>query len=183
MRRIALLAAAACLLPLPATAADDTDLVVKVRKEGDTIHVAVDCPVKAPPAVAWEVMTDYDNMAKFVSNLTESKVLMHMGNRMQVAQKGKASRGPLSISFENTREIELVPKSEARSKLIAGDILPAQFVTRIEERDGVTHVMHSGSYTPSMWVPPGIGPAMIEAETRKQYGEYRAEILRRAPSR
>jgi len=122
-------------------------------------------------------------MPKFIGNLTESSVRMHMGNRLQVAQKGKASRGPLSISFENMREIELVPKTEIRSKMIAGDTMPAEFVTRIEERDGVTHVTHAGSYTPSMWVPPGIGPSLIEAETRKQYGEIRAEILKRAQAR
>ena len=174
---------AALVLSRPAGAADDADIAVEVRKDGETIHVSVDCPVRAPPAVAWEVMTDYDNMARFITNLTQSSVRMHMGNRMQVFQKGKASRGPLSISFENMREIQLVPKSEIRSKLIAGDTMPAQFVTRIEERDGMTHVMHTGSYTPSMWVPPGIGPALIEAETRKQYGEIRAEIVRRAQSR
>ena len=183
MKRAAALAIA-FLLSLPVAAAEDnSDIAVKVRKDGDTIHVAIDCPVRVSPAVAWEVMTDYDNMAKFIGNITESSIRMHMGNRMQVSQKGKASRGPLSITFENMREIELVPKSEIRSKLIAGDILPAQFVTRIEQRDGITHVTHTGSYTPSMWVPPGIGPAMIEAETRKQYGEFRAEMLRRAQSR
>jgi hypothetical protein len=182
MRRIALLAAA-FLAPIAALAADNSDIVVQVRKEGETIHVAVDCPVRAPPAVAWEVMTDYENMAKFITNVTHSTVRMHMGNRLQVEQKGKASRGPLSISFENMREIELVPQSEIRSKLVAGDTMPAQFVTRIEERDGVTHVMHTGYYTPSMWVPPGIGPSLIEAETRKQYGEIRAEIERRAQAR
>ena len=182
MTRLATLAVA-LVLSLPAAAADDSDIAVKVRKEGDTIHVAVDCPVKARPAIAWEVMTDYDNMPRFISNLTESSVRMHMGNRMQVSQKGKASRGPLSISFENMREIELVPKSEIRSRLIAGDTMPAAFVTRIEERDGMTHVMHTGTYTPSMWVPPGIGPSLIESETRKQYAEIRTEILRRAQSR
>jgi hypothetical protein len=180
--RHAITLAAALALAVPA-AADDTDITVKVRKDGETIHVSVDCPVKAPPAVAWDVMTDYENMAGFITNLTQSTVRMHMGNRMQVSQKGNASRGPLSISFENTREIQLVPKSEIRSKLIAGDTMPAEFVTRIEERDGVTHVTHTGFYTPSMWVPPGIGPALIEAETRKQYGEIRAEILKRAQSR
>jgi len=182
MRYTAAVLAAALVLPLPA-AADDGDIAVKVRKEGETIHVSVDCPVRAPAATAWEVMTDYENMTKFITNLTQSTVRMHMGNRMQVFQKGKASRGPLSISFENMREIQLVPQSEIRSKLIAGDTMPAEFVTRIEERDGVTHVVHTGSYTPSMWVPPGIGPALIEAETRKQYGEIRAEILKRAQPR
>lgn len=183
--KMAFVLAAALLVSLPATvtAADNADIAVEVRKEGETIHVRVDCPVKAPPAVAWEVMTDYDGMAKFISNLTQSTVRMRMGNRMQVFQKGKASRGPLSIAFENLRELELVPKSEIRSKIIAGDTMPAQFVTRIEERGGITHVVHTGSYTPSMWVPPGIGPALIEAETRKQYGEYRAEMLRRAQPR
>ena len=181
--RHALAIAAALAFALPAAAADDSDIAIKVRKDGETIHVSVDCPVKAPPAVAWEVMTDYDNMAAFITNLTQSTVRMRMGNRIQVSQKGKASRGPLSISFENTREIQLVPTSEIRSKLIAGDTMPAEFVTRIEERDGVTHVMHTGFYTPSMWVPPGIGPSLIEAETRKQYGEIRAEILKRAQSR
>jgi len=31
-----------------------------------------------------------------------------------------------------------------------------------------------------MWVPPYIGPAVIEAETRKQFGEVRTEMLRRS---
>jgi len=174
----------AALLPLVVWSAGDTsDIVVRVQKDGATIIVDVDCPVAAEREVAWEVLTDYDGMAKFISNLTESAVRMRMGNRLQVAQKGKASRGPLSISFENMREIELVPKSEIRSRLIAGDTMPAAFVTRIEERDGMTHVMHTGTYTPSMWVPPGIGPSLIESETRKQYAEIRTEILRRAQSR
>jgi hypothetical protein len=88
---------------------------------------------------------------------------------MQVAQKGKASRGPLSISFETMREIELVPTTEIRSKVVAGDTMPRLVRERIEERDGVTHVTHTGTYTPSMWVPPGIGPAMIEAAERSTY--------------
>ena len=183
MRSARALVAALVLSLSAAAAADDGDIAVRVRKDGGTIHVSVDCPVRAPAAVAWEVMTDYENMPKFITNLTHSDVRMHMGNRMQVLQKGKASRGPLSISFENMREIELVPKSEIRSKIVAGDTMPAEFVTRIEERDGMTHVMHTGSYTPSMWVPPGIGTALIEAETRKQYGEFRGEIVKRAQSR
>jgi len=165
----------------PASAAgDNADIAVHVEKDGGTIHVRVDCPVRAPAAVAWEVLTDYDNMAKFVSNLTQSSVRMRMGDRAQVYQKGKASRGPLSISFENVREIAFVPKTEIRSTIVSGDTMPAEFVTRIEERGGEVHVMHTGHYTPSMWVPPGIGTALIEAETRKQYGEIRAEIERRA---
>lgn len=176
-------AAAALVLALAcsaAAAADEAGIAVDIRKEGSTIHVKVDCPVKAPAEAAWQVLTDYDGMARFISNLTESTVRMRMGNRMQVFQKGTASRGPLSFSFQSLREVVLVPQTEIRSRIVEGDTMPASFVTRIEDRGGVTHVVHAGSYTPATWVPPGLGTMLIAAETRKQYGEIRAEILRRA---
>lgn len=176
----ALIAAALAFACSGAAAADDADIVVGIRKDGPAIHVKVDCPVRAPPAIAWQVLTDYDRMARFVSNLTESTVRLQMGNRLQVQQKGTASRGPLAYAFRNLREVELVPQTEIRSKIVEGDTIPASFVTRIEERGGVTHVVHTGSYTPPTWVPPVLGPMLIEAETRKQYGELRAEMLRRA---
>jgi hypothetical protein len=44
----------------------------------------------------------------------------------------------------------------------------------------MVHVVNSGRYTPRVWVPPLIGIALIEAETRKQFGEIRAEMLRRS---
>jgi hypothetical protein len=175
LRALALL-----LVPLAASAADDRDIAVAVAKTGEGIYVKVDCPVKAPRAIVWEVLTDYDHMAAFLPNVTQSVVRMRMGNRLRVFQKGRASRGPLSISYESVRDIELSPTTEVRSRIIEGDNMPATFVTRIEERDGELHIVHTGNYTPSMWVPPGIGPALIEAETRRQYADIRNEILRRA---
>ena len=70
--------------------------------------------------------------------------------------------------------------TEIRSQMISGDTMPASFTTRIDGADGRLRVVHEGSYTPTQWVPPVIGTALIEMETRKQYGEIRDEILRRA---
>jgi len=55
----------------------------------------------------------------------------------------------------------------------------SDFVTRIVEVAALVHILHSGRYTPNIWVPPFIGPALIEAETQKQFGQIRTEILRR----
>ena len=178
---LALAAAFVAWPPAAARAAGDTSaIVVHARKDGATITVEVDCPVDAPRAVAWDVLTDYDHMAKFVSNLEVSAVRMRMGDRLQVHQKGKASRGPLTFPFESVREIELVPQTEIRSKMISGDTMPASFTTRIEATGNKLHIVHTGTYTPSIWVPPVVGPALIEMETRRQYGEIRDEIVRRA---
>ena len=181
---VAALALAAALGAWPAldarAAGDTSDIVVHARKDGATITVEVDCPVDAPRSVVWDVLTDYDHMAKFVSNLQVSAIRMRMGDRLQVHQKGQASRGPLTFPFESVREIEFVPQTEIRSKMISGDTMPASFTTRIEAAGSRLHIVHTGTYTPSIWVPPVVGTALIEMETRKQYGEIRDEIVRRA---
>jgi len=169
-------------LPLGAAAfTPNEDIVVKVRKEGPGVAIDVDCPVDAPLQIVWEVMTDYPQMPNFISNIQYSAVEETTGNVLRVRQKGKASRGPLTLSYDMTREVELVPQREIRSRLISGDLKSSDFVTRIEQgADGVIHIVNNGHYVPKVWVPPVLGPAMIEAETQKQFGEFRAEILRRS---
>ncbi len=98
---------------------------------------------------------------------------------LRVHQKGKVSRGILSMSFDNVREIELVPRREIRSRLISGDMKASAFTTSIIEVGGRLHIVNVGRYQPNLWIPPIIGPALIRAETQKQFGEIRAEILRR----
>jgi hypothetical protein len=169
------------VLPLSAWAFDgNEDIGVRVTKNGQHIGVDVDCPVDAPASIVWEVLTDYDHMAQFISNLEHSGIEESAGDVLRVRQKGRASRGPLSVTFENVREVELVPHREIRSRLVSGDLKASDFVTRIVEVDGRIRIVNSGRYTPNIWVPPIIGPALIEAETRKQFGEIRAEILRRS---
>jgi len=161
----------------------EQDIVVHARKDGAEVVVDVDCPVRAPVQTVWDVLTDYDNMSRFISNLQYSGIQGRVDNVLRVRQAGKATRGPLSITFDNIREVELVPFTEVRSRLISGDLKASVFTTRIVDIDGVVHIVNSGRYTPKMWVPPLIGPALIEAETRKQFGEIRTEILRRSERR
>jgi len=162
---------------LPATTGPE--MQVEVHKNGAEITVRVDCPVKAPLAVVWEVLTDYDHMAGFVTNLEVSNVRNRNGDTLQVFQKGRASRGPLTFAFENLREIKLVPYHEIRSRLISGNLQASEFTTRVVDDGTQVHILNSGRFVPNVWVPPVIGPSVIEAETRKQFEEIRTEILRR----
>jgi hypothetical protein len=186
MHRFLIALAALALGALPATGlqaagslAVDQDIQVHVKKDGAEIAVDVDVPVNASLAVAWEVLTDYDHMTEFITNLQSSNVQARDGQTLQVYQKGKAERGLLSITFENVREVQLIPYQEIRSRLISGDLKASQFTTRVVDDGTLIHIINSGRYTPKIWVPPIIGPALIEAETRKQFGEIRGEILRR----
>jgi len=178
LRAIVLLTLA--MLPIAGLqAATDQDIQVRVKKNGPEVAVDVDCPVNASAAVTWEVLTDYDHMSEFLSDVQHSSVQARDGHTLQVYQKGKAERGLLSITFENLREVELVPYQEIRSRLISGDLKASAFTTRVVDDGTLVHIINSGRYTPKLWVPPVIGPTLIEAETRKHFGELRNEILRR----
>ena len=57
------------------------DILVEARKEGPVVAVDVVCPVDAPWSIVWEVLTDYDHMAQFLSNLEYSRRARHRGAR------------------------------------------------------------------------------------------------------
>ena len=159
--------------------ANDADIDVHVLQNGNRITVDVNMPVQATAMETWKVVTDYDNMAKFVSNLQASRIVERIDNKLIVMQKGKASRGPLSFSFENVREILLAPPTEIRSRLISGDLESSEFITRVVDHGDSAQIVNHGEFIPKVWVPPIVGPAVIEAETRKQFRELRDEIMRR----
>jgi polyketide cyclase/dehydrase/lipid transport protein len=179
MAALLMLLAASALRAAPIVGSAD-DIGVTVRKDGDGVLVSVDCPVRAPRAIVWAVLTDYDHMARFVTDLKASEVRAREGDTLQVYQSGRAQRGLISVSFENLREIRLVPQQEIRSRMISGTLKSSEFTTRIIDDGNELHILNSGRFVPNMWVPPLIGPAVIEAETRKRFEEIRAEIMRRS---
>jgi uncharacterized protein YndB with AHSA1/START domain len=171
------------IAPACAWAGDpDDDIVVQVRREGSFLLVEVDCPVDAPRAIVWDVLTDYDHMARYLSNLEYSAVDERTETWLRVHQKGRASHGLFSLTFDNIREVELLPPNEIRSRFINGDFRSSTFTTRIVEVESAgprLRILNSGRYTTTLWVPPIIGPALIADGIQKQFGEIRAEILRR----
>jgi len=128
-----IVAALLAVLSLCAWGVDSSqDIMVKVVKDGPNIAVDVDLPVDAPWPVVWDVLTDYDRMAEFISNVSVSAIVENdLENVLRVHQKGSASFGPFSLPFDNVREIELVPHREIRSRLVSGDFKASSFTTRI----------------------------------------------------
>jgi len=157
----------------------ERDLTVRIQKHGAAITVDVELTVQATAEEVWDVLTDYDHMAEIVSNVESSKVLKRAGNRLEITQKSRTTLGPLHFSFDNVREVELTPYTEIRSRLISGDMDASAFTTRIVSEGKATRIFNHGEFIPNLWMPPLIGRAFLEAETRKQFEEMRAEILRR----
>ena len=156
------------------------EVSVRVERRGEAVIVDVEARMPGTIGDAWAVFTDYENMAGFISNLTASKVLARTEHTLEVMQAGHTKVGFLSFGFEAVRAVELVPMREIRSSLVSGDFKAYASTTSLTPTSGGTEVRHHGEYVPKKWLPPLIGPAVIERETKKQYLEFAAEIERRA---
>lgn len=65
---------ATCLL-LAAGASNAQAIDVRVEKHGEIVVIDVKAPVAASAGPVWSVLTDYDPMASFMSNVAKSSVL------------------------------------------------------------------------------------------------------------
>ena len=160
-----------------AQASQDIDVIVTLA-DGKVI-VDARYSIAATLQEAWSVMTDFEHMDEFISNLSASQVLSQSGNRVRVAQKGKPSRGLLSFSFDVVREFQLTPYERIHSRAVSGTIKHFEGATVLAAAGDQTVVTYHGESIPNAWIPPVIGPSFIRKEVEEQIQELRAEILRR----
>jgi len=88
----------------------------------------------------------------------------------------------MAETAERTRDVQyFLIRSDDTGQLLIQALLKAadRFRYPNAEVAGRVHIGTSGHYAPNMWVPSIIGPVLIEAETPRQFGESRSEILRR----
>ena len=100
------LAGLACLT-IQAFAQDKPNPVrsVDITQNGDGYIANVVMQAPVPPKIAWDVLTDFANMEKWVPNVRESKVVNSDGNVLTIEQKGTARCGLLAIPYTSVRKM------------------------------------------------------------------------------
>ena len=125
------------------------------------------------------MLTDFENMADFVSNLKESKVVSISGDTVKIFQRGSATYGLISFPFESIREIRLIPFDKIRSHMISGNMRKMEGTTQLIDEGGQTRIIYHTDTIQEVWIPPIVGKTFIEHEMREQFNELRNEIIKR----
>ncbi len=175
---LAALALACCFMPR-ASAQEKSEVVVRVEIENDTVRINAEASIAASAKEVWDVLTDFEKLPRFISNIAASKVISRNGNVVRVAQTGKAGFGPFSLEFQSTRELTLTPYEKFESRMIEGNMKRFQGTTRLEEKDGITRVRYQSEAVPDTVMPIGLARSTIESETREHYVEIGREVMRR----
>ena len=100
--------------------ADKPETVVE-HKDG-TYFGSLRLRVPVRKEIALAVLTDFENMERFIPNLSSSRIIQRSGNVYLVAQEGKADYGPLSYRFTSERRIEVHPDGRILARALAGTV-------------------------------------------------------------
>ena len=115
------LAAVALLLLLATGAANGQQISVEAHREGEAVVVEARAHLKADSRLAWEVLTGYDQYARFVPDLKSSEIVARSGNTAIVEQRGVAGFFLFRFPLEVRMAVTEVPYEEVSAQAIAGN--------------------------------------------------------------
>lgn len=163
------------------TTLDERNVAVNYR---NGIYFAdLSLQVAVPPAMAIEVLTDFEHMPSFVPNLVSSRIISHTGNVFLVTQQGKAHFGPLTFSFESERRIELKSDGRLISQALSGSTKYMRSELAVQDAAGGTSLNYHIEVTPELWLPSSFGTSFMRHELAEQFSALAREMERRHKSR
>ncbi len=174
--RFLMMLSIACLA-LPGQAVTDDEVQVDYR---DGLYIA-SLHLKTPvaPGIALKVLTDFEHMADFMPGVLTSRVVSHHGNVYEVAQRGKVSFGPFSMTFESLRRIEVIDDTRILSRSISGSAKRMHSEMKLRPQDSGTLIDYHIEIEPDSWIPSSLGSNFLQHELAEQFNALGREMLRR----
>ena len=154
-------------------------IYVSIQNNGEHIIVDAFFTVPVNSQLVWETLTDFDNIPHFVSSVQSSKVINRAGNTLHVTQNSIIRFSVATFNFESVREVNLIPFSKIKERMISGNMEEMEEITQIVPEGNQTRITYHANIIPDFWILKYIGHSFIEDEAREQFQEIRDEIIRR----
>ncbi|HYS57687.1 MAG TPA: SRPBCC family protein, partial [Burkholderiales bacterium] len=110
------------LAPGLVRAAPAEAIETRIERQGEYITVNASALMQVDARIAWEVLSDYDNLAQFIPDMKSSRVVSRDANRVLVEQKGEFGfffyRQPVDVVLEVVEE----PRRRIDARRISGNI-------------------------------------------------------------
>lgn len=178
-RNFALLLLLACAAVLAGAA---EAVQVQARRQGDAVQVQAQATVKAPHALIWETLTDYEHMAEFVPGIRSSRVLERRGATTTVEQVGTARLWFFRFTIDVVVETTEQPPHLIGIRVLRGNLKQLDGGYRLEKIDGSDDeflLRWEGVIEPDIAVPKVIAVPLLRATLAEQFAGMVREIERR----
>ena len=178
MARIGILGAVLCVLAAGVDAAED--FFVDASRHGERFDLRAGALVAAPPALVWQVLTDYERLPRFVPGLSRSIVRLREGNRALVQQSGEARFLVFSYPIEVELEVNESPTDWVESRAVGGNVRRMHGRYELHPQARGTMLLYDGEIVPDFHLPRFIGTAAVRTMIEQQFTAMVGEIERRS---
>lgn len=175
--RAAIYTASCCCLSFPLALKAEPQ--VSVTRLGEAYEVNVRMDVAGSRAMAWKVLTDYDNLPRFVPGMQSSRIVSGRGEPLLLEQKGASGVLFFKVTTTTVSRIVEIPESEIRFDLVSGNLKRMRGAWTLSPHDHATMVAYRAELLPEFAVPPLIGPAVMAQNVKTMVEGVAREIERR----
>ena len=171
-----------CAVAGPGAAAEEVSF--EVQRAGARIDVRASAVVKAPIAIVWATLTDFERLPQFIPGILSSVVQSRQGNRLVVDQAGEARFLFFTLPIEVRHEVTQGPPDWIASRAVRGNVrrMTGQYDLAPDAARGTVLVRYYGDIEPDFDLPPLVGMAALRGMVEEQFSAMINEIERRAGS-
>jgi ribosome-associated toxin RatA of RatAB toxin-antitoxin module len=155
---------------------------IRIDRDNDAFRIDASLLVEAHHHIAWQVLTDYNNLAAFVPGLRTSRIISAPGEPLVLRQTGQAGFLAFTFPVEFVARLMETPLEAIRFEAVCGNLERNSGAWRIEARDDMTRVNYRAEIVPGFWVPALIGVAVMGQDVRSKLVAIAAEMRRRQAS-
>jgi len=156
------------------------EVSVQVVRLENAFQVEANLLVAVDQRVAWQVLTDYDNLASFVPGMRSSRIVSAPGEPLLLDQKGESGFLLFKVPIEVVSRVEETPQSSIRFQSVGGNLTNQRGEWALARHDHATRVSYRANIIPGFTLPPLIGPAIIGRDMSLMVESVAREMLRRA---
>jgi len=164
----------------PGSAADDVS--IEAERQGDSIEIRAHALIAAPPALAWQVLTDYERLPSFIPGIVKSVVRQRQGNQLVLEQTGEARFLVFAFPIEVRYEVTESPPDWVASRAVGGNLrrMNGRYELQSSTVQGSMLLRYQGAIEPNFDLPPVVGVVALRSMVEQQFTAMVAEIERRA---
>ncbi len=135
--------------------------------------------VDAPQTVAWEVLTDYDNLSSFVSSMRSSSAARPESGRVLIRQEVFGRAGPFSRTLHVVLDVTEEPPTHIEFRDVCGASFQSYVGAWAIDSDGAgARVTYTVEARPRS-SPPLFARSILASNARGLLEQVRLEMLRR----
>jgi len=148
-------------------------------RDGEFVTVSASVVMRVDLHVAWAVLSDYDQLARFIPDMKSSRVISREGNKLRVEQKGEMGfffyKEPVDILLDVHEE----PPTRITARGIEGNIKGLETRYELHSSDAGVRLDYAGRFIPDFSIPPLIGMPIMNRLIERRFRAMVNEIQRR----